>query len=1169
MTETAARRVGDYELLDLIGDGAQGRVFRARCVSKENPNAAEGEVVAVKILNLVTNDPEVVDQLGRQVARLRELSHPNVLRYREFVHAEAGDWENVKAIVMDCLDGETLQDLLQRRPDGLAWEEVKTIFEQALAALDYAASRGVTHRDVKPSNLFLCRDGTVKLLDFEVARGVDSGEASTAGWKGTFDYMAPDFVTVPGFRGDAISDLFSLGVCLYQALSGRLPFAPMPDHAAATYVSRWTGPEAAAVPNLYYDAFRVLSNSDKVLRKCLQRNREARYQTAADLLRDFRTIRYRAIKHPDHDEYELLQVLGSGGFGEVFKARRLRDNRIVAIKHMLTPIYADRFAREAKILRDYHHEHLVEYEDFIEFEDATGGRQYFLVMEHLEGMPGWTLRNRIPKLCGAARAREVVELFVHYLEALEFLHNHAHPIVHRDIKPGNLYAPPGRPDRAKIFDLGVALDLQGTKTAGLVPGTLDYMAPELAAYDQDRGSPQTDIYSLGLSLYEVLAGHPAFPRLSGKETEVYAKLLSRFEKREEPTFNERVFEQIPALVPILKKALCWNPAHRYANAAEMRVDLLACLRQLPAAPADERADLAEAVTVAAPGSAPREDLAPDSRAGRSSGRVDAKGRAVRLMVAGGLLAAVTAALAVSLAHRRRAQPESGPAPVLAPAVGWAAVATTPAGALIMVDGRVAGRTPCVLSNLPAGAIARARVSLEGHEDADLALAVPEAGGGIETNLVLAPKNGFLIVNSAPAGAAVFLDGREAGRTPGRFSALAGEREITLELTGYAPVTLRAGVRPDQETALPPVRLRRLLGSVLVEAELPPGLAGAVEAPRLGEVAVGDQDARTVSLPHVEDGVPAGPQDVRLQVSHFASPAPVSVQVEDGKTGRVVFALQPLPGILEILGPADLSARAGDLTAAGGGELAGLAAGMHRVAFTREGYWPATAEVRVLPGRRVSVAAPDLAPRPPPAVPAAPVAVPVSAPPAPARYLCEEWGTNALPLEIMAVMRETERLLTAGQARAAASNLFALAPVCRQAAGSEARNPGWDAVLQWVRRLRQAHAALDAAGRIRLDQVERDLAELAAQQAEWILLLDDLGADRLEPITDLLERVRAENNLDARRSLVTVEWQANQARIERVTAFINRNGSSAYLREAERFRNRFRDEARLLERWKSN
>ena len=571
MDENGKERIGDYELVALIGDGAQGRVYRARCVADALPYVRQDEEVALKVVRITGEDEKIRLKFQEQADILRRLSHTHIVSYRDCFAWHAGEWDEAQCLVMELLEGEPLSDRLKNAKNGLPWPQVESIFEQCLAGLIHARERGVTHRDIKPSNIFITKDGQAKLIDFDIARRDDSGQMSTAGWKGTFDYMAPDFITIEGFHGDEVSDIFSLGVCFYQALTGALPYEPLGETAHIGYLNRWRHASAPS-PSFRPGVFRVLSAAKTVIAKCLAVRREERYASFTAMLEDFRKIRYRRLRHKNKEEYELLAVLGRGGFGEVFKARRVSDGLLVAVKYLFSEKQSDRFLKEAKILQQYPHPNLVKYVDFMVLEGTGGEKQYFLVMEFLEGMPGWTLRHRI-KNEGALDVGEAVPLFGNYLGALQFLHGSARPIIHRDIKPGNLYAPMGQPDKAKIFDLGVARDVSGTVTVGGVPGTLDYMAPEFAEAGGDRGSPQSDLYALGLCLYEALTGKPVFERLPTDLNSAWVAFQDRIRKPPQIAFDAEVFARYPRLKLVVSRTLCEKPAQRYAGAAEMRAAL--------------------------------------------------------------------------------------------------------------------------------------------------------------------------------------------------------------------------------------------------------------------------------------------------------------------------------------------------------------------------------------------------------------------------------------------------------------------------------------------------------------------------------------------------------------------------------------------------------------------
>ena len=264
---------------------------------------------------------------------------------------------------------------------------------------------------------------------------------------------------------------------------------------------------------------------------------------------------------PEIPGYTVLEVLGRGGMGVVYKARQLKLNRAVALKMLLYGAYASpaelsRFMREAKAVAALQHAHVVQLYDIGE----RDGCPYFT----MELMAGGNLGQ---KLAGAPQpAREAASLLSKLVAAIVAAHQAG--IVHRDLKPANvLLASDGTP---KIADFGLAHDIeavQGLTLSGARIGTPSYMSPEQAMGRTGRIGPPADIYSLGAILYEMLTGRPPFRGESAAETE--RQLLS-----EDPAPPSRLNARVPRdLETICLKCLQKNPEKRYATAAALGEDL--------------------------------------------------------------------------------------------------------------------------------------------------------------------------------------------------------------------------------------------------------------------------------------------------------------------------------------------------------------------------------------------------------------------------------------------------------------------------------------------------------------------------------------------------------------------------------------------------------------------
>jgi serine/threonine-protein kinase len=211
------QRLGNWIIDRELGSGGMGRVYLAH----HDPHAsapAPAERAAVKVLTAVlAQDPGFELRFRREVEILRQLDHPNVVRYYE-----SGTQDGHSFFAMEYVEGNDFEDLLQEH-GSLPWQEVLSAALQVSLALKHAHDRGVIHRDLKPSNLLRASDGTVKLTDFGIAK-VFAGThlTATGGVVGTAEYLSPEQAV--GKPVTKRSDLYSLGVVLYTLLTGRTPF---------------------------------------------------------------------------------------------------------------------------------------------------------------------------------------------------------------------------------------------------------------------------------------------------------------------------------------------------------------------------------------------------------------------------------------------------------------------------------------------------------------------------------------------------------------------------------------------------------------------------------------------------------------------------------------------------------------------------------------------------------------------------------------------------------------------------------------------------------------------------------------------------------------------------------------------------------------------------------
>jgi DNA-binding NarL/FixJ family response regulator len=208
--DTLARR---YEILGTLGSGGMGTVYRAR-------DTELGEQVALKVVRpeIIRSDQSIVERLKSEIRLARKISHPNVVRAHDL-----GEWNGTYFITMEYVEGITVADLLDRR-GRLSVESTLAIGTQLAQALAVAHDAEIVHRDVKPANLLIDESGTLKVMDFGIAFHTQRSRQITLGGfvVGTPHYMAPEQLT-GGVLG-ARTDLFAVGVVLYECLAGRPPF---------------------------------------------------------------------------------------------------------------------------------------------------------------------------------------------------------------------------------------------------------------------------------------------------------------------------------------------------------------------------------------------------------------------------------------------------------------------------------------------------------------------------------------------------------------------------------------------------------------------------------------------------------------------------------------------------------------------------------------------------------------------------------------------------------------------------------------------------------------------------------------------------------------------------------------------------------------------------------
>ncbi len=257
---------GRYLIQSLVGVGGMANVYRG--VDEKTGNA-----IAVKVLKEeFLDNEELVRRFKNESKAISILDHPNIVKVYD-----VSVTDRLQYIVMEYVDGITLKEYLRQRGGALTWKETVHFATQVLGALQHAHSKGIIHRDVKPQNIMLLADGSIKMMDFGIAR-FSRAQSQTVSDKaiGSVHYISPE--QAKGDKTDARTDLYSVGVMLYEMLSGRLPFDG--DGAvsiAIMQISDKAKPLAQVAPN-------VPEGLRQITEKAMEKDPAKRYQSAQEML---------------------------------------------------------------------------------------------------------------------------------------------------------------------------------------------------------------------------------------------------------------------------------------------------------------------------------------------------------------------------------------------------------------------------------------------------------------------------------------------------------------------------------------------------------------------------------------------------------------------------------------------------------------------------------------------------------------------------------------------------------------------------------------------------------------------------------------------------------------------------------------------------------------------
>ena len=483
----------------------------------------------------------------RETETLAALDHPAIRH--AYAAAVVGSFAYRTA---NWIDGESLAEALGRGPRPIP--TVHGLVRELLGALEHAHARGVIMRRIVPTTLMLDVSGRPVITDLRYANWC-LPHVPPADSAGGGPFVAPEIRD--GAVGEPASDVYAVGALVYHALTGQEP-DPEPEKILPPSRARPAVPAAL----------------ERVILRALARRPEDRYYTATEMFEDFVSDAgtfhepavapqvaesgfERRLRRALGDDYELLEEIGAGGFGRVYRVRDLGLERDVAMKVLHPALTADlgvveRFRREAQLAARLRHPNIVGIYDIM----GRAGLQWYT----MELVPGPNLAQLVQQR-GPLSVDRMNRLVGEALSALE--HAHGRGLVHRDLKPENMLTESD--GRLRITDFGLALALRGGARFG--GATSRSGTPQFAAPEQllgERVDQRADLYSLGAVAYFALLGWAPF---QGTTPEA---VLARQTTDEAPALHAIRPEVPRELETVLRRAVLSDPAARYQSAQEFR-----------------------------------------------------------------------------------------------------------------------------------------------------------------------------------------------------------------------------------------------------------------------------------------------------------------------------------------------------------------------------------------------------------------------------------------------------------------------------------------------------------------------------------------------------------------------------------------------------------------------
>ncbi len=480
---------------------------------------SEPNLSLYKAIDTLTNQPVILKKIpynkfnsAKQYIEITsKLNHKNIAKiYETLADNEYG------YITMEYLEGETLKSAIDKGFNDFA--RVKDIVEQICQALSIAHQQNIIHKNLCPENIFINNDNMVKILNFDTP--LYAMPQISADY--LINYKAPE--QFEGLSLDIRADIFSLGIIIYEMIYRKYPQLPLDPENKDKYfpLTSWNIPIPEFIKN--------------IIIKCLMSDRKYRYNSIEEIIADL-SLEEICPGMTLGGRYEIIQEVGSGGMGKVYKARDRDLEEIVALKVLKSDFSQnsraqERFIREIKLTRKISHPNVVKVYDTGFFK----GHRY-ISMEFIDGES----LDKIIAEKGKMQISDAIKIALQICSAISFAHSLN--IIHRDLKPANVMIT--KSNIVKILDFGIAKaeGIDNITTTGNIIGSPKYMAPEqIHGFDIDQ---RTDLYAFGIILYCMLTGVEPFADKDQKT--ILMKQL--YEKPQKPSyFNPDIPQWLDELI---------------------------------------------------------------------------------------------------------------------------------------------------------------------------------------------------------------------------------------------------------------------------------------------------------------------------------------------------------------------------------------------------------------------------------------------------------------------------------------------------------------------------------------------------------------------------------------------------------------------------------------------